>query len=713
MTEIRRSVLSVINSEGGTLHEPVRRATGAAGGDCGDGGSTTSRRGDGPSDSRDGGERIGKAGEGPSERPEVGGDRVEFPRTIEARPLFTPACRAMYTTEVGNIFRCTEHEHASGDHRNDEYHMAWSFYDDGPGCRPEHRRNAPCPGEALSETLSVIGPIVLWTEEFGISASAEAWNVLRKRLSERRSEAARPDADDILAACFRQLDAICTWLHGNGHATAASGLHHNRDRFLLPLAKAAVDADAITTPAGGPGEADTNLRTADGTPDDEEFLCTLHGRLKAGYSFNGAIDLVREHLTIVRKATLMLSTAKYEITYFKTRNGKYYTTDEVPWPTDAPDHSGYNPLSSFHRIKTMHAVCMNAPQGFPQFSPAQVELCASEARHCERRDNHRPSCWVKLGGKCDCKCAACVSLRTGEAQAGDVAIRTLEYEAGVREQELTDLRADLACERYDRQTYERLAREAQAKLEELRSEAASPHDEGHPHLIGGEFQSDKYPTCPRGKVPLSVKDPTAQDLLWTYAQRRRSVDAEFATDLEKALRAKGYEPRSAEALPKCDQCNSLGYVLLGYNNNTGQQYRCDHWGRPCPVLQRRERDQTIPDSPDSGVDPAALCAKCAEPAHAEFMASFDAAPDLWAMPCPKGGDHEWRREGALHKVTEPTWATDNVTPSSDVAPVSVAPAPKRSDDPGRAYRRAMGISHADDDHDEMIAAATPKGSADV
>jgi hypothetical protein len=66
------------------------------------------------------------------------------------------------------------------------------------------------------------------------------------------------------------------------------------------------------------------------------------------------------------------------------------------------------------------------------------------------------------------------------------------------------------------------------------------------HLIDGEFQSDKYPTCPRGKVPLSVKDPTAQDLLWEYAQRRRSVDAEFSEDLETALRAAGYEP-GAEA----------------------------------------------------------------------------------------------------------------------------------------------------------------------
>lgn len=62
------------------------------------------------------------------------------------------------------------------------------------------------------------------------------------------------------------------------------------------------------------------------------------------------------------------------------------------------------------------------------------------------------------------------------------------------------------------------------------------------HLIDGEFQSDKYPTTPRGKVPLSVKDKTAQDLLWEYAQRRRSVDAEFSDDLEKALGAAGHDP---------------------------------------------------------------------------------------------------------------------------------------------------------------------------
>lgn len=60
------------------------------------------------------------------------------------------------------------------------------------------------------------------------------------------------------------------------------------------------------------------------------------------------------------------------------------------------------------------------------------------------------------------------------------------------------------------------------------------------HLVGDEFQSDKYPTTPPGKVPLSVRDVTAQDLLWAYARRRRLVDAEFSDDLEEALRRSGY-----------------------------------------------------------------------------------------------------------------------------------------------------------------------------
>jgi hypothetical protein len=83
------------------------------------------------------------------------------------------------------------------------------------------------------------------------------------------------------------------------------------------------------------------------------------------------------------------------------------------------------------------------------------------------------------------------------------------------------------------------------------------------HLINNEFQSDKYPSCPRGKVPLSVKDKTAQDLLWEYALRRRAVDAEFADDLETALRAAGYVPVTESSVcrycgamipPKCNAC---------------------------------------------------------------------------------------------------------------------------------------------------------------
>lgn len=62
------------------------------------------------------------------------------------------------------------------------------------------------------------------------------------------------------------------------------------------------------------------------------------------------------------------------------------------------------------------------------------------------------------------------------------------------------------------------------------------------HLIDGEFQSDKYPTVPRKKVPLSVKDPDAQDLLWIYAKRHRPRDAEFTSDLERALLNAGYVP---------------------------------------------------------------------------------------------------------------------------------------------------------------------------
>jgi hypothetical protein len=67
----------------------------------------------------------------------------------------------------------------------------------------------------------------------------------------------------------------------------------------------------------------------------------------------------------------------------------------------------------------------------------------------------------------------------------------------------------------------------------------------------GKFQSDKYPDCPAGKVPLSTSDPMAQDLLWEYARRREEVDAEFSEDLRACLLADGmeYPSHSRPGLP--------------------------------------------------------------------------------------------------------------------------------------------------------------------
>ena len=73
------------------------------------------------------------------------------------------------------------------------------------------------------------------------------------------------------------------------------------------------------------------------------------------------------------------------------------------------------------------------------------------------------------------------------------------------------------------------------------------------HINGdGRFQSDKYPSCPAGKVPLSTKDPTAQDLLWIYAQRRRAIDPEFADDLEACLVEDGFSRMDIEVYANQD-----------------------------------------------------------------------------------------------------------------------------------------------------------------
>jgi hypothetical protein len=68
-----------------------------------------------------------------------------------------------------------------------------------------------------------------------------------------------------------------------------------------------------------------------------------------------------------------------------------------------------------------------------------------------------------------------------------------------------------------------------------------------PHIVNGEWKSDKYAWCLPGFVPLKLTDKTAQPLLWQYAQVRRVVDADFSRDLELCLKYEGYEPpRSGE-----------------------------------------------------------------------------------------------------------------------------------------------------------------------
>jgi len=73
--------------------------------------------------------------------------------------------------------------------------------------------------------------------------------------------------------------------------------------------------------------------------------------------------------------------------------------------------------------------------------------------------------------------------------------------------------------------------------------------EAHPHINDeGRFQSDKFPKTDPGNVPLATTDPTAQDLLWEYAQRRREVDEQFSDDLEITLQTSGFRaPRYPEA----------------------------------------------------------------------------------------------------------------------------------------------------------------------
>jgi hypothetical protein len=80
----------------------------------------------------------------------------------------------------------------------------------------------------------------------------------------------------------------------------------------------------------------------------------------------------------------------------------------------------------------------------------------------------------------------------------------------------------------------------------------------------GQFQSDKYPTCPPDIVPLKVTDARVQDLLYIMAERWKDIDPEFAGDLKERLFKVGYVPSTVQqasaipsGVPTCGICGTL------------------------------------------------------------------------------------------------------------------------------------------------------------
>ena len=95
-----------------------------------------------------------------------------------------------------------------------------------------------------------------------------------------------------------------------------------------------------------------------------------------------------------------------------------------------------------------------------------------------------------------------------------------------------------ALEQLQNEPTYRIRQEQAERIEQLEVAQArrEPLADGREHLtVTNEFQSDKYPWCPAGFVPLKITDPMAVDLLQQYAEKRRSVDAEFTRDLREAL----------------------------------------------------------------------------------------------------------------------------------------------------------------------------------
>jgi len=55
---------------------------------------------------------------------------------------------------------------------------------------------------------------------------------------------------------------------------------------------------------------------------------------------------------------------------------------------------------------------------------------------------------------------------------------------------------------------------------------------GH-HIVGGKFQSDKYPDLAPDKMVISFKDPIGRVALFEYA--RLTEDKELASDIKERI----------------------------------------------------------------------------------------------------------------------------------------------------------------------------------
>ncbi len=105
----------------------------------------------------------------------------------------------------------------------------------------------------------------------------------------------------------------------------------------------------------------------------------------------------------------------------------------------------------------------------------------------------------------------------------------------------------------------------------------------------GLWQSDKYPTCPAGKCPLSLSDPTAQDLLWEYAQRRRHVDSEFSSDLEDCLMREGFVPPIEDIVTDCPGCATPHIDLGEWRDRPHRKHLCASCGEIWQPSERHTR----------------------------------------------------------------------------------------------------------------------------